>query len=104
MRESLAAELGVKPSFWGLLVRDPLMAFKCFFGPAFPVQYRLSGPGAWSGARKACLEAYANSRLPLKQRQPPALASAFPASLPSFLKLTFLALIVFSIVFVTVLQ
>ena len=35
---------------------DPLLALRCYFGPCSPPQYRLTGPGAWGGARRAIME------------------------------------------------
>ncbi len=37
------------------MIRDPPLAKEVFFGPCSPYQYRLRGPGAWHGARKAIL-------------------------------------------------
>lgn len=38
-----------------MVFKDPVLAWKVFFGPALPCQYRLSGPGRWYGARDAIL-------------------------------------------------
>ena len=54
-QDELASEIGVKPRLWSLLLKDPVLAWCLFFGPACPYQYRLSGPGAWDGARDAIL-------------------------------------------------
>eukprot|EP00795_Rhopilema_esculentum_P010471 gene10471-19181_t len=54
-QDELASEIGVKPCLWSLLLKDPVLAWHLFFGPACPYQYRLSGPGAWDGARDTIL-------------------------------------------------
>ncbi|XP_041374268.1 dimethylaniline monooxygenase [N-oxide-forming] 2-like [Gigantopelta aegis] len=71
IRDDIATELGVKPKFWDLFWTDPRLAFSCFFGPAFPVQYRLLGPGAWDGAAHACRQVYTNSIMAVQHRRPP---------------------------------
>ena len=51
--DELASEIGVKPDFGKLILQDPILACKCFFGPCFPYQYRIMGPGKWDGAKEA---------------------------------------------------
>ena len=46
-QEELAEELGVQPSFWKLFWQSPVVAYKCYYGPALPVTYRLVGPGQY---------------------------------------------------------
>ena len=58
--DELAELIGCKPSLWRLLIQDPVLALRCFFGPCTPPQYRLVGPGAWSGAKKAIEEVHNN--------------------------------------------
>ncbi|XP_069823527.1 flavin-containing monooxygenase 5-like [Dendropsophus ebraccatus] len=53
--DELAAMIGVRPDIIRLFLTDPRLAFHVFFGPATPYQYRLMGPGKWSGAREAIL-------------------------------------------------
>ncbi|XP_069823525.1 flavin-containing monooxygenase 5-like isoform X3 [Dendropsophus ebraccatus] len=53
--DELAAIIGVRPDIIRLFLTDPRVAFHVFFGPATPYQYRLMGPGKWSGAREAIL-------------------------------------------------
>ncbi|XP_046579492.1 flavin-containing monooxygenase 5-like [Haliotis rubra] len=64
IRDEIAAELGVKPSLLELLRLGPTVAFQYYLGPAFNVHHRLTGPGAWDGAIRACAKAqhgaYAN--------------------------------------------
>lgn len=47
---------------------DPKIAFLCFFGPCTPYQYRLTGPGKWSGAREAILTQWQRTLMSLKTR------------------------------------
>lgn len=42
----LAAELGILPHLW----RRPALLLALLFGPSIAAQYRLDGPGRWSGA------------------------------------------------------
>ncbi|XP_078578363.1 flavin-containing monooxygenase 5-like [Branchiostoma floridae x Branchiostoma japonicum] len=64
--EDIARDIGVKPSFWRLVFRDPSLAFLTYFGPAFPVHYRLQGRHSWSGAaeyaKTALLNTYSATR------------------------------------------
>lgn len=41
--DELAEEMGIKPNWWSLALRDPQLAFKCIVGPLLPYQYRLVG-------------------------------------------------------------
>ncbi|CAD5120538.1 DgyrCDS9104 [Dimorphilus gyrociliatus] len=50
---TLASEIGCKPNFWKLFLTKPKLAFKLYFGPMAPYQYRLFGPNKWEGAEKA---------------------------------------------------
>jgi len=51
--DQLAQQIGCKPEAMPLLTSDPSLFFKVFFGPCTPYQYRLTGPGAWNGAKEA---------------------------------------------------
>ncbi|CAB4001441.1 dimethylaniline monooxygenase [N-oxide-forming] 5-like [Paramuricea clavata] len=53
---SLAEIIGCRPRLGRMLFSDPLLALRCYFGPCSPPQYRLTGPGAWGGARRAIME------------------------------------------------
>ncbi|KAJ8279007.1 hypothetical protein COCON_G00060730 [Conger conger] len=53
--DELAKQVGVKPNFLGLLLRDPRLGLSVLLGPCTPYQYRLCGPGQWAGARQAIL-------------------------------------------------
>jgi hypothetical protein len=48
-----------------MFLKDPKLAIKCFFGPCTPYQFRLTGPGAWQGAREAILTQWDRTYKPL---------------------------------------
>ena len=54
-----------------MLKTDPTLALKCWFGPCTPYQYRLVGPGKWSGAREAILTQWTRMRYPLQTKPLP---------------------------------
>ncbi|KAM4641180.1 dimethylaniline monooxygenase [N-oxide-forming] 2-like isoform 2-T2 [Discoglossus pictus] len=51
----ISSEIGSHPNLIHLLLTDPKLAWKVFFGPCTPYQYRLTGPGKWPGAKNAIL-------------------------------------------------
>lgn len=51
--DMMAHKVGCAPDLTLLWLRDWVLAAQVTFGPAVPPQYRLSGPGAWDGAREA---------------------------------------------------
>ncbi|XP_053735850.1 flavin-containing monooxygenase 5-like isoform X3 [Synchiropus splendidus] len=53
--ESFEFQIGVRPNLLRLVLTDPTLWLKVFFGPCTPFQYRLCGPGRWAGARQAIL-------------------------------------------------
>ncbi|KAK0400086.1 hypothetical protein QR680_003348 [Steinernema hermaphroditum] len=53
--DELAELIGCKPDMKALFLSDPVLAYKCLFGPNAPYQYRLRGPHAWTGARNALM-------------------------------------------------
>ncbi|XP_072293925.1 flavin-containing monooxygenase 5-like [Eucyclogobius newberryi] len=67
----MADKVGVKPHFAGLLLRDPVLWVKVFFGPCTPYQFRLNGPGQWSGARQAILSQWERVDRPFNTRAVP---------------------------------
>ncbi|XP_040897124.1 si:dkey-239i20.4 [Toxotes jaculatrix] len=67
----MAEEVGARPNFLILLLRDPVLWVKVFFGPCTPYQYRLTGPGQWAGARHAILTQWKRVALPFKTRAVP---------------------------------
>jgi dimethylaniline monooxygenase (N-oxide forming) len=54
-----------------LFKTDPRLAMSVLFGPCTPYQYRLFGPGKWSGARDAILTTMDRVRFPLATRPLP---------------------------------
>ena len=66
--DEIGTFIGVIPSFWKLWRQDPSLAWKCFFGPCVPAQYRLFGPGAWQGARAVIDGVQESMLLPLRTR------------------------------------
>lgn len=66
--DELAQEIGVQPQLSRMLVTDPGLALRCFFGPCVPAQYRLQGPGNWSGAKDVIKNAFQNTIHSLNQR------------------------------------
>ena len=59
--DELAAEIAVKPNLGQLFLTDPWLAIRCFVGPCVPSQYRLNGPGRWTGARHAIKQSLSNN-------------------------------------------
>ncbi|XP_063796074.1 dimethylaniline monooxygenase [N-oxide-forming] 2-like isoform X2 [Pseudophryne corroboree] len=66
--DEIAVEMGICPNIIHLLLRDPRLAWNVFFGPCTPYQYRLTGPGKWSGAREAILTQWSRTLNPAKTR------------------------------------
>ncbi|XP_060064312.1 flavin-containing monooxygenase 5-like [Ylistrum balloti] len=66
--DQLATLNGNRPNFLKLMLTDPVLAFKCFFGPCSPYQYRLQGSRTWPGARKAILSQWDNAVSALRTR------------------------------------
>lgn len=82
--DELALEIGVKPEFLSLLLKDPQLAVKVYFGPCNSYHYRLVGPGQWEGARRAILTQKQRILKPLKTR---ALETSSHSSLSFLLKI-----------------
>uniref|UniRef100_A0A803SPG5 Dimethylaniline monooxygenase [N-oxide-forming] 3 n=1 Tax=Anolis carolinensis TaxID=28377 RepID=A0A803SPG5_ANOCA len=53
--DELASDIGAKPNILRLFLTAPKLALKVYFGPCTPYQFRLLGPGKWSGAKDAIL-------------------------------------------------
>ncbi|XP_073427648.1 dimethylaniline monooxygenase [N-oxide-forming] 2-like isoform X2 [Dendrobates tinctorius] len=66
--DEVAEEIGVHPNIMRLLITDPKLALKVFFGPCTPYQYRLTGPGKWSGARNAIMTQLSRTINPARTR------------------------------------
>ncbi|XP_046579749.1 flavin-containing monooxygenase 5-like [Haliotis rubra] len=64
IRDEMAAELGVAPTWWDLVKAGPRLAYLYYYGPAFPYYYRLWGPHAWCGAEKAIYNALGHGYIP----------------------------------------
>ncbi|XP_075616416.1 flavin-containing monooxygenase 3 isoform X2 [Balearica regulorum gibbericeps] len=76
--DELASAIGVKPNVLKLLLTDPRLALEVIFGPCSPYQFRLTGPGKWSGARKAILTQWDRTLQATRTRVTPAAPTAFP--------------------------
>nr|XP_034979319.1 dimethylaniline monooxygenase [N-oxide-forming] 1-like isoform X1 [Zootoca vivipara]XP_034979320.1 dimethylaniline monooxygenase [N-oxide-forming] 1-like isoform X1 [Zootoca vivipara] len=66
--DQLASYIGIKPSVPALLLQDPELALKIFFGPCSAYQFRLTGPGKWDGARKAIMTQWERTVKPTRIR------------------------------------
>ncbi|KAM5239076.1 flavin-containing monooxygenase 1 [Ctenodactylus gundi] len=53
--DDLLTSINAKPNLSSMLLTDPYLALKIFFGPYSPYQFRLTGTGKWEGARKAIM-------------------------------------------------
>uniref|UniRef100_A0A8C5FYV3 Flavin-containing monooxygenase n=1 Tax=Gouania willdenowi TaxID=441366 RepID=A0A8C5FYV3_GOUWI len=69
--DSLAHEIGVHPNVLTLCLKDPILALEVFTGPCTSYQYRLTGPGRWSGSRNAILTQMDRVREPFRTRMVP---------------------------------
>ncbi|KAI1892028.1 hypothetical protein AGOR_G00149770 [Albula goreensis] len=69
--DDLAGQVGALPNFLGLLLRDPRLGLNVLLGPCTPYQYRLYGPGQWTGARQAILTQWDRVIRPFKTRTIP---------------------------------
>ncbi|XP_071485977.1 dimethylaniline monooxygenase [N-oxide-forming] 2-like [Diadema antillarum] len=91
-QDCIASKIGAKPNFKQLFLKDPMLALKCFFGPAVPPSYRLVGPHTWSGARDAIMNVWQNTVSGTKFRETP--VGNGPEGYPLALKLMlFVALV-----------
>lgn len=54
--DELASQFGARPRMWKYFFTDFKLWWELMFGPCYPYQWRLEGPGNWSGARQAILE------------------------------------------------
>ena len=57
-----------------LMLTDPTLAMRCYFGPAVAYQFRLQGPGTWPGAREAVLATSERIAYPLSKKRAEQLA------------------------------
>ena len=54
--DELSELIGCTPNIWKIFFRDPYLAWKLIWSPTPSYIYRIRGPHAWSGAKKALLE------------------------------------------------
>ncbi|XP_060070817.1 flavin-containing monooxygenase 5-like [Ylistrum balloti] len=66
--DELAELNGCRPNLTQMLLLDPALAMKCYFGPCTPYQFRLEGPGKWGGARDAIMSQWDRTWEPMKTR------------------------------------
>lgn len=66
--DELAGLNGSLPDLKSMFLSDPILAFKCVFGPCTPYQYRLTGQGKWDGAREAIMTQWDRTWNSLKTR------------------------------------
>ena len=67
--DEIASLAGVNPNLWSLLLEDPHLALRCYFGPCIPAQYRLRGPGSWEGAKDVINNIQESTLAPLRTRK-----------------------------------
>ena len=59
INDMIAQDIGAYPSFWRVFLRDPILAFRIWYGAIFSAQYRLLGPDSdWDTARAVCYRAH----------------------------------------------
>ncbi|XP_062989555.1 flavin-containing monooxygenase 1 [Elgaria multicarinata webbii] len=66
--DQIASFIGIKPSIPAILLKDPELGMKIFFGPCSSYQYRLTGPGKWEGARDAIMSQWKRTLKPIRTR------------------------------------
>ncbi|KAI0232490.1 Dimethylaniline monooxygenase [N-oxide-forming] 2 [Lamellibrachia satsuma] len=71
----LATDVGCKPNIVKLLLTDPRLGWRCYFGPATAPQFRLTGPHKWDGARDAIFGVRERVLYPLNTRPIPEVVS-----------------------------
>ncbi|XP_013875406.1 dimethylaniline monooxygenase [N-oxide-forming] 5 [Austrofundulus limnaeus] len=69
--DSLAGEIGARPSLLWLFFTDYPLFKRVLWGPVTAFQYRLMGPGKWDGARRAIFTQFDRMYQPLKTRKLP---------------------------------
>ncbi|KAI0218819.1 Dimethylaniline monooxygenase [N-oxide-forming] 5 [Lamellibrachia satsuma] len=72
--DELARDIGCRPNIAKLMLTDPTLAMRCYFGPAVAYQFRLQGPGKWPGAREAVLATSERIAYPLSKKRAEQLA------------------------------
>ncbi|CAD6187813.1 unnamed protein product [Caenorhabditis auriculariae] len=61
--EELAEIVGCQVDTFKLLFKDPVLAAQTYFGPRVPYIYRINGPNAWKGARRAIMDVEYRARM-----------------------------------------
>lgn len=64
--DEISVKFGAKPNILKYMFTDPILFYHLLFGPCVPYQWRLNGPGAWKGARKAIIETQKRIEAPLR--------------------------------------
>ncbi|XP_054837889.1 flavin-containing monooxygenase 5-like [Eublepharis macularius] len=95
--DEVATEIGVKPNVWSLFRANPRLAWQILRGPCTPYQYRLQGPGKWTGAEKAILTQHDRIIKPLRTRATDNSPSG--ALMPFMFKMAALAVVVLAILY-----
>uniref|UniRef100_A0A8C7FT26 Flavin-containing monooxygenase n=1 Tax=Oncorhynchus kisutch TaxID=8019 RepID=A0A8C7FT26_ONCKI len=67
--DDIAGEVGVRPSLAWLFFTDYPLFKRVLWGPVTAYQYRITGPGKWSGARRAIFTQFERMFQPFKTRQ-----------------------------------
>uniref|UniRef100_T1KVA8 Flavin-containing monooxygenase n=1 Tax=Tetranychus urticae TaxID=32264 RepID=T1KVA8_TETUR len=67
--DELGEQFGAKPNLTKLFFSDPVLWYHVYFGPLLPYHYRINGPHAWSGARKAIMTVDERIQAPLQTRK-----------------------------------
>lgn len=65
--DDITSQFGAKPNMLKLFFTDQKLFWALWLGPSLPYQYRLQGPHAWSGARKAILTYKERMEAPLRK-------------------------------------
>ena len=66
--DEIAKLVGVRPNITRMLLTDPRLGLNVLLGPCTPYQYRLRGPGKWTGARQAILTQWERVAQPMQTR------------------------------------
>ncbi|XP_041967789.1 LOW QUALITY PROTEIN: flavin-containing monooxygenase 5-like [Alosa sapidissima] len=92
--DDVAHEVGEKPQFFSLFLRDPGLGLRILFGPCTPYQYRLCGPGQWAGARQAIYTQWERVIRPFGTRKLPEIQPETKQRSPVYLTFASVSLLV----------
>ena len=73
--DELANQFGAKPNILKYFLTDPVLFYHLMFGPCVPYQWRLTGPGAWKGARNAIIHVQERIEAALQTKSHPQVSS-----------------------------